>query len=1229
MQPTQEEIEYLKSNPSYAESFNSLYGESASEQYIPKVDVTNPNNVEPQDGGIFSIGDTVQQVAGGVVDAVKETGSLLGNINDSVDDFLGTGGFAKRPDGSFGYITNKERKNIEAEGGTVTSPLFGEVGQDDTVTKYLPDIPDADTMVGAFVRPVAQFGAGFYTGGKILKGANVLQKATTGTKIARSMVAGGIADFTVFDEHEARLSDLLQNTPLENPVIDYLASDENDTWAEGKLKNAIEGVFIGGAVESIFIGLRRFKGLSKAKDNNDKETFDKINKAETKNLDESLENATSTKKKTKELKDAITKKEIIKTRTSKKQIKQAEEMRQYMDEGFDADFKRFEEGLNGFSKGEVPLSKVLDESFASGQWSKLSTDGAKIVLNKLYKQLRESQTNWDKKWTVDEIKRQADKLGEDPLALEVSLARLGEEMNKSHIKLVAGNNVKISIANEIPLIAQKVKLGTADMEQFDNIYALFQNLGANTKTIGSQSGRNLQALSGKYASEGSDSINSQILLDLPRVVDEYKWNPTAKAKKKMIDDVARLQNPAQVNKYFEFIRNFLGRNGGWDKINEAFINAILSSPKTHAINLTSNTIQSLVTPLETIIGGIRTRDKAVIQDGIDTYVGYVKYFGDAMKIARMAFRENRNYLDETTKVDLDYTKAIGDTAFGLNTKHGTAIRLPSRFLGAEDEFFKQLNYRAKLYASSVRQVRAKYENKPFSPRVMAEEIEKEMANGFDELGRGVDTRALDFAQRNTFTKALDEKITTDGLFGGEKKTRNRASFGAETQSMVNKVPALRQIMPFVRTPVNIAREVWVRTPLLSRLNAEHRNFIRYGTPEQKATAIGKEILGGTILTSAFLLASGGKITGGGSKDHVIRKQQLATGWKPYSFLVNGKYYSFERLDPWGMFFGLVGDYAEASNAMEDQDKDAFAVAQKLALMNQMGDVQLSPKEIQDILANQDSYLETGIKAMASVSKNLTSKTYLKGLSDFLEAVESGEEDKWQRWFNGKMKGIFVPNVVTKIIPDPYYRETRTLGETLLSGIPYFNQNLEPKYDATGRKQKRVGSYLDNILFPITSSAIIDDDVINEIARLNHRFEPLNDNIENGNIKLTDYKNKDGKTAHLAINEILETEKLFDGKTLYEAINELIKSNDYNSIATDDTNLSDTVDFTGTKVTQIQSIMSRYRAKARRQIIKSNNFVNTNGNSLDFVITANKSVKGVSKSKLQKETTAQDYLNFEF
>ena len=46
---------------------------------------------------------------------------------------------------------------------------------------------------------------------------------------------------------------------LENPLTDYLESDEDDTWYEARFKNALEGAGLGGAIEGTFRAFRWYK----------------------------------------------------------------------------------------------------------------------------------------------------------------------------------------------------------------------------------------------------------------------------------------------------------------------------------------------------------------------------------------------------------------------------------------------------------------------------------------------------------------------------------------------------------------------------------------------------------------------------------------------------------------------------------------------------------------------------------------------------------------------------------------------------------------------------------------------------------------------------------------------------------------------------------------------------------------------------------------------------------
>ena len=89
----------------------------------------------------------------------------------------------------------------------------------------------------------------------------------------RGITAGAASDLTVFDPNEGRLSDMLvefDSPVLNNAVTQYLATDEDDTEMEGRIKNVLEGMAIGGPLEILF-GIKAFKKAKKTKDMAEKE----------------------------------------------------------------------------------------------------------------------------------------------------------------------------------------------------------------------------------------------------------------------------------------------------------------------------------------------------------------------------------------------------------------------------------------------------------------------------------------------------------------------------------------------------------------------------------------------------------------------------------------------------------------------------------------------------------------------------------------------------------------------------------------------------------------------------------------------------------------------------------------------------------------------------------------------------------------------------------------------
>ena len=95
--------------------------------------------------------------------------------------------------------------------------------------------------------------------GKLMAPIKMAQKAEQAGKVAkvgyeigRGALAGGI----VLDPHEERLSNLIQQYPaLSNPINEYLSADPNDSYMEGRLKNALEGAGMDLALTGIFAGV--------------------------------------------------------------------------------------------------------------------------------------------------------------------------------------------------------------------------------------------------------------------------------------------------------------------------------------------------------------------------------------------------------------------------------------------------------------------------------------------------------------------------------------------------------------------------------------------------------------------------------------------------------------------------------------------------------------------------------------------------------------------------------------------------------------------------------------------------------------------------------------------------------------------------------------------------------------------------------------------------------------
>ena len=402
---------------------------------------------------------------------------------------------------------------------------------------------------------------------------------------------------------------------------------------------------------------------------------------------------------------------------------------------------------------------------------------------------------------------------------------------------------------------------------------------------------------------------------------------------------------------------------------------------------------------------------------------------------------------------------------------GKIVRVPGRALDAEDVFFKVVNYSGEIEALAVRQATKEGLNGDAMRARVAQLVE----NPTEEMSAS----AWKVAETNTFTNDLGK-------------------FGKWLQGGIAQHKQLRVLMPFVRTPLNILNYGAKRIPPIALAMPSTWKDLKAGGIERDQ-AMARLTIGSLTGGAVALLASEGTITGGGPSDKAERDALYRTGWQPYSIKIGDKYHSYARFEPIGSIIGTWADFAETRELMAEGE--AGDVASKIAF---------------------------------GVGKNFISKSYMQGLSNFVEALH--DPNRYGEKYIGNLLGSIVPTGVAQAtrIEDAYLRDAQSIMDSVKMRIPGARQTIPIRLNLWGQEMKTEGGLGPDLLSPIYISTDKNDPVADEMLKI--RYFPALPPRQIGGVDLDqkqywEYVKTAGKPAKETLDQIVTGSRM--GKTMLQ------------------------------------------------------------------------------------------------
>lgn len=590
----------------------------------------------------------------------------------------------------------------------------------------------------------------------------------------------------------------------------------------------------------------------------------------------------------------------------------------------------------------------------------------------------------------------------------VGTKQLADDLGMDYETLVKRNKGQAFNAEQLDAAKGLVGRSLTDVIDARNAYAaepteenlakmmtsIARNAAAQESFLGAraEAGRALSIL--RRVTEPADQA-AQNFSDVLKAVGGKEGVPEEVAKRLAMID------PTDVGALNKFVRSVV-KAKTVDQVYEVWLNGLLSSPLTHMRNISGNTAFLASKPAETLVQSLYDR-------GASIFTGKRTMFAGEAPAEVYGFLRG---ISDGTQRFLQSLKGAGEAAVSkfdmarvpaVPGKLGEAIRIPSKMLEAEDEFAKAVVSRMELSAQAYRVAKQEgLKGGAFINRVA--ELE---ANPTDDM----------------LHKTAEETLY---------RTFQDPSKIADRLSALRDIPGVRYILPFVKTPVNIASRAVERSPI---------GFFKalidgaQGKGQEIVTKdLARATLGSGIAATIAYNVMQGNVTGAPPKDANAR-DRFFRNRLPYAIKIGDTWHSYASFEPWSMVVGATADAVlKTIEAKQEDDATLTHVAGAIS---------------------------------GAIGRYLVSRTFLSGISDLINAMSDGE----------RFGDAFIKRVGSGVVPysgmmryityqlDPTIRDTAGLKEQIQSGIPGMSESLPAKLDVYGEEVKRPTNPLATIGLP--------------------------------------------------------------------------------------------------------------------------------------------------------------------